>query len=93
MADLGDAVKEALAAEAEAGQGVEAARSEQQRGKSALSADLLLEAIQKEKDSLQLWEEGVETLRQALEDRRRALDQQEELLTELAEKYVNKQVP
>jgi hypothetical protein len=42
-----------------------------------------LEAVQKERKSLQLFGQGMETLQQALEDRRRALDQQEELLTEL----------
>ena len=84
MARLGEAVKEALAAEAEVLQGVEAAHAEQQRGEPTLSLDLLLEAIEKEKESLHLWEEGVETLRQALSDRREALDQQQELLTQLS---------
>jgi len=84
MAQMGEAVKDALAAEAEAVQEVEAARAEHDRGKPTLSLDLLLTAIEKEKESLQLWEEGVETLRQALSDRRHALDQQQELLSEFA---------
>jgi hypothetical protein len=81
--ESGRAVNDALAIEAESVDEVEAARAEQDRGRSGLSAGLLLEAVQKERESLQLFERGIETLQHAVEDRRRALDQQEELLTEL----------
>jgi uncharacterized coiled-coil protein SlyX len=81
--EAGKAVKDALAIEAESAEELEAARAEQERGRSGLSAGLLLQAVEKERQSLQLFEQGIETLQQALEDRRRALDQQEQLLTEL----------
>jgi hypothetical protein len=85
MSESGEAVKEALAIEAESNDEVEAARVEQQRGQSTLSLGLLLEAIEKERASLNLLDEGVETLRQAVEDRRKALEQQQEILHELVE--------
>ncbi len=78
-----EAVKEALAIEAESAEEVEAARAEQERGRSGISVGLLLQAVEKERESLQLFQQGIETLQQALEARRRALDQQEELLTNL----------
>ena len=76
-------MKEALAIEAESVDEVDAARAEQESGRSDLSAGMLLRAVAKERESLDLFEQGIETLRQALEQRRQALDQQEELLNEL----------
>jgi hypothetical protein len=83
MLESGKAVEEALAIEGESNDEVEAARVEQQRGQSSLSLGLLVEAIEKERASLDLLDQGVETLRQAVEDRRKALDQQQEILQEL----------
>ena len=83
MLESGEAVKEALAIEAESNDEVEAARVEQQRGQPNLSLGLVLEAIEKERASLDLLDQGVDTLRQAVEDRRKALDQQQEILHEL----------
>jgi hypothetical protein len=85
MLESGEAVKEALAIGAESNDEVEAARVEQQRGQSSLSLGLLLEAIEKERSSLDLLDEGVATLRQAVEDRRKALEQQQEILHELVD--------
>jgi hypothetical protein len=79
----GEAIKEAIAIEAEAAEGVEAAHAEQRRGESAVSIDLLLESITKERKSLDLFEQGMDAFRLALEERRRALDQQQELIKEL----------
>jgi len=76
-------MNEALAAEAESVERVNAAEAEQERGQPAVSLGLLMQAIEKERDSLDLLEQGMETLRQSLEDRRRALDQQEEILNQL----------
>ena len=85
MLESGEAVKEALAIGAESNDEVEAARVEQQRGQPGVSLGLLLEAIEKERASLNLLDEGVDTLRQAVEDRRKALEQQQEILNELVE--------
>jgi hypothetical protein len=89
MPESGEAVKEALAIEAEAVEGIGAAVAEQQQGRPELAAGLLLDAINKERDSLQLLEQGVDTMRTAIEDRRRALDQQEELLSQLIASLTN----
>ena len=83
MLNSGESVKEALEAEAESVSSVEAARSEQERGQRAGSAGLLLEAIEKERSSLDLIEQGIGSLQIALQDRRQALDQQEEILRDL----------
>src|SRR5262245_44287270 len=78
-------VEGAVALELEAAEQVDAAKSEQTRGEGSLSVDLLIDAIEKEKDSLDLLEQGVETLRQSLEHRRRSLEQQQEILNALAD--------
>jgi len=78
-------VEGAVALELEAAEQVDAAQSEQTRGESSLSIDLLIDAMEKERDSLDLLEQGVETLRQALEERRRSLEQQHEILNALAD--------
>jgi hypothetical protein len=83
MGESREAVREALEIEAASVEGVEAARTEQQRGQAALSAELLLESIEKERDSLVLLDQGVDTLKQALDNRRQALEQQERLLQDL----------
>ena len=78
-------VESAVALEIEVSDQVDAAKSEQSRGEGSLSVGLLMDAIEKERDSLDLLEQGVETLRQSLEQRRRSLEQQQEILTELAD--------
>ena len=84
MVDSGKAIEEAIEAEVEAAEGVNAAQAEQERGKPDVSVGLLINAMEREKESLDLLVQGFETLRQSLEDRRRALEQQEEILKELA---------
>lgn len=85
-----EAMKEAIAIEAEALDGVEAARAEQQRGQPKMSFDLLIDAIGRERESLDLLEQAVETLHQSLESRRDALEKQEELLEELMKELKEK---
>ena len=91
MPKSGEAMKEALAIEAESMDEVGAARVEQGRGEPELSIGLFLQSLAKERESLELFEQGIETLKQAVEDRRRALDQQEELLNEFS-REVNRNV-
>ncbi len=85
MVQSRESVREAVALEFEAAEGIDAARSEQSRGQPSVSVGLLLDAIEKERDSLNLLEQGVETLRQSMEQRRRAIDQQLEILNDLSE--------
>ena len=85
MRASGENVDAAVALELEAAEQVDAAKSEHTRGESSLSVDLLMDAIEKEFDSLDLLEQGVETLRQSLEQRRRSLEQQQEILSSLAD--------
>ena len=84
MVRSGEPVEGAVALQFEAAEEVDAALSEQSRGAPSVSIGLLLDAIEKERDSLDLLEQGVETLRQALEQRRRSLEQQQEILTQLS---------
>jgi hypothetical protein len=90
MSKCSEAIRDAKAAEAEAFEGVEAAQAEQQRGEPGLSFDLLIEAIGKERDSLDLLEQGIETLHQSIEDRRTALEKQEGLLHQLMDELNQK---
>ena len=84
MAQSRESVEEAVALGSESAEQVEAAMSEKDRGGPAVSIGLLLEAIEKERDSLELMERGVETLRDAIEQRRRSLELQQQVLTELS---------
>lgn len=85
MAQPREAVDEAVQLEAESAGQVEAAVSEKDRGGPGVSLGLLLDAIEKERDSLDLMEQGVETLRDSIEQRRRALELQQQVLLELSE--------
>ena len=71
----------------EATEEVEAAVTEKDRGGPGVSVGLLLDALEKERDSLDLMEQGVETLREAIEQRRRSLELQQQVLLELSESY------
>lgn len=86
----GEELEGAVALELEAAEQVDAAKSEQSRGDPSISLDLLLDAIEKERDSLDLLEQGVETLRQSLEQRRRSLEKQQEILSALADCLIQK---
>ena len=85
MAQSRESVEEAVALGTESAEGVEAALSEKDRGGPGVSMGLLLDAIEKERNSLELMEQGVETLRQGIEQRRRALELQQQVLVELSE--------
>jgi hypothetical protein len=85
MAQSRESVEEAVALGTESAESVEAAMTEKDRGGPGVSIGLLLEAIEKERDSLELMEKGVETLREAIEQRRRSLELQQQVLLELSE--------
>jgi hypothetical protein len=85
MVRSSEQVEGAVALELEAAEGVDAAKSEHSRGAPSISLDLLMDAIEKEKDSLDLLEQGVETVRQSLEQRRKSLEQQQEIISSLAD--------
>lgn len=85
MAQSRESMEEAAALGSQATEEVEAAVSEKDRGGPAVSIGLLLDAIEKEHDSLDLMEQGVDTLRDALEQRRRSLELQKQVLLELSE--------
>lgn len=87
MAQPREAVDEAVQLQSEATEEVEAAVSEKDRGGPGVSVGLLLDAIEKERDSLELMEQGIETLRDAIEQRRRSLELQQQVLLELSESY------
>jgi hypothetical protein len=85
MAQSREAVDDAVALEAESAEKVEAAVSEKDRGGPAVSVGLLIDAIEKERDSLDLMEQGIQTLAEALDQRRRSLELQQQVLLELSE--------
>ena len=85
MAQSRESVDEAIALGSESAEEVQAALSEKDRGGPGVSLGLLLSAIEKERDSLDLMEQGIETLRQAVDDRRRSLELQQQVLLELSE--------
>ena len=87
MAQPREAVDEAVQLGAEATEEVEAAITEKDRGGPGVSIGLLLDALEKERDSLELMEQGVETLRESIEQRRRSLELQQQVLLELSEGY------
>lgn len=89
MAQSRESVEEAVALGSESADEVEAAVSEKDRGGPGVSLGLLLSAIEKERDSLELMEQGVDTLRDAIEQRRRALEMQQQVLLELSEETQN----
>ena len=79
-----DFINEAADLEAGAAAEVEAALEADHSG-SPFSIGLLLDAAQKERDSLEAIEQSIETLRLSLDQRRRAIDQQEEILRDLSD--------
>lgn len=85
MSQSRESVEEAVALGSESAEQVEAAMSEKERGGPAVSMGLLLDALEKERNSLELMEQGVETMREAIEQRRRALELQQQVLLELSE--------
>jgi hypothetical protein len=80
-----DSMNQAANLEAGAADGVEAALAEKDRGSQPFSIGLLLDAVEKERASLESIEQSMETLRLSLAQRRRTIDQQEEILRDLSE--------
>ena len=76
-------LNEAMRLQEEADAGLEAAEVEQQHGQSEFSAQLLGEAIDKERTAIELLEEEVTRLQETLSERRDALERQEQLLRDL----------
>ena len=85
MAQSRESVEEAVALGSESAEEVEAAMTEKDRGGPAVSMGLLIDAIEKERDSLESMEKGLDTLREAIEQRRRSLELQQQVLLELSE--------
>src|ERR1700741_3933520 len=81
-------INEAEDLEAGAADEVEAALAERDRGSSPFSIGLLLDAAQKERESLEAIEQRIEELRLSLDQRRRAIDQQEEILRDLSHSLI-----
>jgi hypothetical protein len=78
-------INEAATLEADAASGVEAAVAESERSDRPFTIGLLLDAAQKERESLDAIEESMEMLRLSLAQRRRTIDQQEEILRDLSQ--------
>ena len=89
MAQSRESVEEAVVLESESAEEVAAAVSEKDRGGPAVSIGLLLSAIEKERQSLDLLEQGAEMLRHALEERRRSIELQQQMLLELSQTLQN----
>ncbi|PWT88845.1 MAG: hypothetical protein C5B55_12440 [Blastocatellia bacterium] len=85
MMQLEESLEGAVALQTEAAEEVEAAVAERERGEPSVSIELLLEAIDKERASLDLLEAGLDTFHRVLDQRRRAIEQQQNLLTQLSE--------
>lgn len=89
MATSADELSKAASLETIAADQEEAAIGEGQPGGSPFSIGLLLDAAQKERESLDAIEESMEMIRLSLAKRRRAIDQQEEALRDLSESLGN----
>ncbi len=83
-----DSINEAATLEADAAGGVEAALAEAERSDRPFTIGLLLDATQRERESLDAIERSMEGLRLSLAQRRRAIDQQEEILRDLSEALI-----
>ncbi len=85
MAQSRESLEDVVALESESTEEVQAAISEKDRGGPGVSIGLLLGAIEKERDSLELMEQAVETFRLAFEQRRHSLELQQQMLLELSD--------
>jgi hypothetical protein len=83
-----NSINDAAELEAGAADGVEAALAESDRASPPFSIGLLLEAAQKERESLEAIEQSLDTLRLSLDQRRKAIDQQEEILRDLSDSLI-----
>ena len=78
-------INSAVRLESNAANELEVAVVEGNRGDVPFSIDLLLNATQRERESLDAIEKCIDTLRLSLEQRRRVIDQQDEILRDLSE--------
>jgi hypothetical protein len=85
MAQSRESLEDVVALESESTEEVQAAISEKDRGGPGVSIGLLLGAIEKERDSLELMEQTIETFRQAIAERRHSLELQQQVLLELSD--------
>src|SRR5262249_31821236 len=85
MGLIADSMTDAAELETGAAEQVEAAVAESERDRSPFWIAMLLEAAQKERDSLEAIEQNLDTLRLSLDQRRQTINQQEEVLRDLAE--------
>ena len=83
-----DSINDAADLEAGAAEQVEAALAESDGMNSPFWISFLLEASQKERDSLDAIELSLETLRLSLAQRRRAIDQQEEIFRDFSNSLI-----
>ena len=83
MIDSDDTMNEAMRLQSEAAEELEAARAEQQIGSPTVSLQLLRDAIEKEREGLDLQEQSLIKQREAIQERRKSLEQQEQVLDEL----------
>jgi len=80
-----DLINGAVRLESRAANEVEAAGVQDNRGEVPFAIELLLTATQRERESLYAIEDSINTLRFSLEQRRRVIDQQDEILRDLSE--------
>lgn len=80
-----NSINDAMTLRSEAANEGEAGVVEGHRGNAPFTIELLLNATQRERESLEAFEEGINTLLLSLEQRRRVIDQQEEILRDLSQ--------
>ena len=80
-----DTINAAVRLESKAANEVEASVVEGNRGDVPFTIELLLNATQHERESLDAIEESISTLRISLKQRRKVIDQQDEILRDLSE--------
>jgi len=80
-----NSINDAMTSRSAAANKGEAGVVEGHRGNAPFTIELLLNATQRERESLEDFEESINALRLSLEQRRRVIDQQEEILRDLSE--------
>jgi len=81
-------INEATSLEPDEVEGAAAAQAE--RNDEPFTISLLLDAAQKERESLDAIEKNMEALRLSLAQRRRVIDQQEEILRDLSQALIER---
>ena len=83
-------INEAASLEPDEVEGVAAAAAEAARNDQPFTISLLLDAAQKERESLDAIEKNMDALRLSLAQRRRVIDQQEEILRDLSQALIER---